>query len=417
MPFNFNISFGQLPSFQSATGSENYFYRIINAFRNKKRPQYDKLQLILDSPAAMFVFKLISDYYKMGKYNSYVNNKLVEEDYLYETLGNPNVWQTWTDFDENYIFNILLGNAYLYEQNGVLYFLVERQIEMSQIQRDSFKTLTFSKYGSQSKKSIQSGSFKYKTGNETQILDLSKLWIIQDTSGVTGDWFMGVSRVDALYGIITNSDLVVSAENVNLEFSQKFLVSGQHDQNDITSQMMAKEEKKSLESNARSGKNMFATGNKVDVHHFVDNIADLRLDDAFFAKVYTISKMYGVPKDIVEMSLKGGATFENQEKAMGRMVDYCLKPLGQKLTDIFENIFNLEDLRKEFTHLSFNQIFEQEKANVQAIQLGNLTIASALGLDDATIQTQIQKIYGEQAIVTKPLPPPPITQNPNNANL
>lgn len=415
MAFNFNISFGKNP-YTFDNGKDNYFYQIINAFKSGRKKNYDKQQMVLDSPAAMFVFKLIAEYYAMGKYNSYVNNKLAVEDYLYETIESPNDWQTWTDFDQNYIFNILMGNAYLYNQNGVMYFLQERNMWLNSSQRNSFKTLSFSKYGSESKRSIQKGNFQYRTGYTWQQLDLSKLTIIQDTSGVNGDWFAGVSRLDALYGIVTNSNLAVSAENVNLEFSQKFLVSGQHDTNDITSQMMGETEKASLDKNARSGKNMWATGSKVDVHHFVDNIADLKLDDTFMAKVYMIAKMYGVPKDIVEMSLKGGATFENQEKAMGRMVDYCLKPLGQKLTDVLENLFDLEDLRKEFTNLSFNQIFEQEKETVRGLQIANLTAAAALGLDDATITAQMKQIYGDQATVTKPPPPPPPTviQNSNN---
>jgi hypothetical protein len=351
------------------------------------------MQTVLDSPAALFVFKLIAEYYAMGKYNTYTENKLDEEDYLYEKIGNPNQWQTWSDFDQNYIFNILLGNAYLYEQNGVMYFLIENNIQLSRDQREAFKTLSFSKYGTETKKNIQKGTFTYKTGSSTLTLDLAKLHIIQDTSGVNGDWYQGVSRLDALYGIVTNSNLAVSAEEVNLEFSQKFMVSGQHDQNDITSQMMGKDEKGSLEKNARSGKNIFATGSKVDVHHFVDNIADLKLDDSFFSKVYIIAKMYGVPKDIVEMSLKGGATFENQEKAMGRMIDYCLKPLGQKLTDVFENIFNLQDLRKEFTHLSFNKIFEQERANVKQTQINNLKVSAELGLDQSIVQQKLKEIW------------------------
>jgi hypothetical protein len=414
MSFNFNISFGKNPNVYNAD-KEGYFYQIINAFKSQRRKDYDKLQTVLDSPAAMFVFKLIAEYYAMGKYNSYVNNKLDQQDYLYETIEKPNDWQTWTDFDQNYIFNILMGTAYLYNQNGTMYFLQERNILLMGNQRNSFKTLSFSKYGAESKRSIMKGTFKYRTGMTMQNLDLSKLIIIQDTSGVNGDWWQGVSRLDALYGIVTNSNLAVSAENVNLEFSQKFLVSGQHDTNDITSQMMGTEEKSSLEKKARSGKNMFATGSKVDVHHFVDNIADLKLDDTFMAKVYMIAKMYGVPKDIVEMSLKGGATFENQEKAMGRMIDYCLMPIGQKLTDVLEDIFDLEDLRKDFTHLSFNKIFEQERENVRATQLANLAAAAALGLDDATITAQMKLIYGEQATVTKPPPAPaPVIQNSNN---
>lgn len=393
MAWNFNISFGKVPLLQG--NSDSYFYRIIDAFKNRgrKKPS-NKLKVVLESPAVLFVFKLIAEYYAMGKYNSYKDNKLVQEDYLYEEKGNPNAWQTWTDFDQNYVFAILLGTAYLYEQNGVMYILREDGIELTDSQRESFKTLTFSKYGAESQKSIKKGTFKYKTGNTTQNLDLSKVWIIQDTSGVNGDWWSGISRIDALYGIITNSNLIVSAEEVNLEFSQKFLVSGEHDNNDITSQMMGEEEKSSLEKDAHSDKNMFATGSKVNVHHFVDNIADLKLDDAFFAKVYAIGKMYGVPKDILEMSLKGGATFENQEKALMRFVEFGLKPLGQKLTDVLENLFNLEDLRKEFTHLSFNQIFEKEKELVRKTQIESLKLSAELGFDSTLVQQKLKEIWG-----------------------
>lgn len=393
MSFNFQISWGNYLPSSVFKREDSFFYRIFNGYRSKRHANYDKLQLIASSPAVMFVFKLIAEYYAMGKYNSYVNNKLSQEDYLYETLEQPNQWQTWIDFDQNYIFGILTGTAYLYEQNNIMYFLQEKFISLTDKQRESFQVLSFSKYGAESKKNIQKGVFKYKSGKEAQQLDLSKLWIIQDTSGVNGDWFSGMSRLDALYEVVTNSNLAVSAENVNLEFSQKFLVSGQHDSNDITSQMMGEEEKDSLEKKARGKKNMFATGSKVDVHHFVDNIADLKLDDSFFAKVYIIGKMYGVPKDIIEMSLKGGATFENQEKAMGRMIDYCLKPLGMKLTDTLENIFDLEDLRKEFTHLSFNKIFEQERANVQKTQINNLKISAELGLDPSIVQQKLKEIW------------------------
>jgi hypothetical protein len=78
---------------------------------------------------------------------------------------------------------------------------------------------------------------------------------------------------------------------------------------------------------------------------------------------------------------------------MGRMIDYCLKPLGQKLTDVFENIFNLQDLRKEFTHLSFNKIFEQERANVKQTQINNLKVSAELGLDQSIVQQKLKEIW------------------------
>ena len=75
------------------------------------------------------------------------------------------------------------------------------------------------------------------------------------------------------------------------------------------------------------------------------------------------------------------------------MTDYCLKPLGQKLTDILENIFDLEDLRKEFSHLSFNKIFEQEREDLRTSQLTNLTASVALGMNQAMIKQKLDEIW------------------------
>jgi len=168
MAFSFNVSFGQSQPLQIERNGSGYFYKILDAFKSKKNRNYNKLQLVLDSPAVMYVFKLIAEYYSMGKYNAYSNNLLQTQDYLYEILGNPNQWQTWSDFDQTYIFSILLGNAYLYEQNGVMYFLDYNCMELTTKQRDSFKTISFSKYGDGSKKNIQKGTFYYKTGNTKQ---------------------------------------------------------------------------------------------------------------------------------------------------------------------------------------------------------------------------------------------------------
>lgn len=397
MGFNLNFSFGrnQLPNYIERDSSGGFFYSIIDQLLGKKKGHFDKLNAVQNSPAVSFVFNLIGEYYSMGKYHAYSNNKLVVQDYFYTNKQKPNPWQSWVDFDKNYIFSVLMGTAYLYEQNGVMYFLDEKCIRLSDSQKKKFQVLTFSKYGDSTPRNVMKGDFEYKFADTTQTLKLENLHIISDTSGInlSGSWWSGLSRLDALYEVVTNSDLALASENANLEFTQQFSISGQHDRKDTTSIGMTKEEKDSIKKSYSSGQKFHVSKEKVDVKQLVDNLRNLGLDETFYNKVHVIGRMFGVPKDVIEFSLKGGATFENQEKSMGRFVEYTLKPLSSKFTDVIESIFELEDLRKEFTHLMFNKVFEQENENVRKSKIENLTASKELGLEESFIKQKINELW------------------------
>lgn len=393
MGFNFNFSFGRnrMPNYIERDGSGGFFYSIIDSFKRKKRKDFDKYYAVVNSPAVVFVFNLIGEYYSIGKYHTYKNNKIDIQDYFYTKKQKPNQWQSWVDFDKNFVFSLLTGTAYLYIQNDTMYFLNYCKMKLSEAQKKKFEKLNFSKYGSETRQNIMKGEFEYNG----QTLDLKNLHIIHDTCGInlTGTWLKGLSRLDALYEVVMNSDLSLTAEGSNLEFTQQFSISGQHDRKDVTSIGMSAEEKKSLENSYGSGKKFHVSKEKVDVKQLVDNLANLKLDESFFNKVHIIGRMFGVPKDVIEFSLKGGATFENQEKSMGRFVEYTLKPLAYKFTDVIESVYNLEDLRKDFGHLMFNKVFEQENENVRKTKIENLEKSLQLGLDANFVNQKIKEIW------------------------
>jgi hypothetical protein len=91
-----------------------------------------------------------------------------------------------------------------------------------------------------------------------------------------------------------------------------------------------------------------------------------------------------VPRDVLEANLRG-STYENQEKATARHVEYSLKPAGQNLTDEFEIMFNYNELRPEWSHLMFNQVFEKERQEVLQLKLQNEQLARELGIDINTL--------------------------------
>ena len=101
--------------------------------------------------------------------------------------------------------------------------------------------------------------------------------------------------------------------------------------------------------------------------------------------------MYGVDKDVLGLST---TTYENKEKSIGAFVDYTLMPKVQQHSDLYELIFDKQDVRGSFKHLPFNAIFEAEKVANQKIMLEGLKIASELGLGASEIQKKLREIYG-----------------------
>ena len=92
MGFNLNFSFGrnQLPNYIERDSSGGFFYSIIDKLLGKKKGHFDKLNAVQNSPAVSFVFNLIGEYYSMGKYHAYKDNKLVAQDYFYTNKQKPN---------------------------------------------------------------------------------------------------------------------------------------------------------------------------------------------------------------------------------------------------------------------------------------------------------------------------------------
>ena len=67
------------------------------------------------------------------------------------------------------------------------------------------------------------------------------------------------------------------------------------------------------------------------------------------------------------------------------MVEYCLKPAGDDLMEEFEFLFQLKDLRYEFSHLMFNQVFEKERQEVMKLKIENEVLAKTNNINTADL--------------------------------
>lgn len=395
--FGINISWGnqKQPLSVERDNEGNWFYTMFKGGLKSKKglSDSDKLDLAFENPAFLKVLTLNCDLFSLGKINSYENNKLKEIDVLYSVKKKPNYFQTWTKFNWEYLmYRMIFGYSVLRIvgndlSRATLYWLNPARMDYN---GKEFSRIVFSEaqFNSLRKKTIK---YQHLDGRWEDI-PLTELEFIQDLSNTSNSNFLiGRSRMDALLDVISNSGQSIRAKGGNLDFADKFLVSGRHDPENVTGLPMSEDDKRSAESILKGNKRVHAVKSKVDINRFTDNLANLKLDDSYIHDLYVIGSMYGTPREVIDANIKG-STYENQEKATGKHIEYSLKPAATALTDVLEERFDYQDLRMEWSHLSFNQVFEKDKADRQGIQLDNLQKAINLGVEIPDLSKRVDDI-------------------------
>ena len=378
----------------------SFFYQLFsgNAANSKILSDREKLNLVLSNPAVLRVFKLHCDLFSLGKFKAFKNNKEIDNDALVNKLNRPNPFQSQRQFLWDYKFWNMLGTSYAYPTSKVIndslniYFLNPACFEWTdKLCRQLDKIVLSNK----SFKDLKGLTIKYKhLDNTTTTYKLHDVIPFFDLTNGLGNWYKGSSTIDALYGVIKNSASSIKSKDIALEFSGKYLVSGEHNPDDIHSSPMGTKEKESIERSTRSNKSVHAVKDKISIQRFVEDLNKLKLDDAYIADYYTIGTMYGTPRDVLEAGLNG-STYENQKEASHRFVEQCLNPKGTDLADGLERFFGYDlkgiDLQLSFEHLSFMQIIEEYRADIISKKLTNLKTAKELGgLSDAEIKEHIK---------------------------
>jgi len=405
MGFSFNISFGgnqREPLSIDTDNAGNIFYTMFSSSSalGKVIPDADKLRIALNNPALLKVIALDCDIFSLGKINQYQDGKIKEVDFLYSETKKPNMFQSWTQFDYDYKFWLnIFGTAYLYNPNNSKILNENSNIQWlnpCNFQWDSsliqkLQALVLSK---QSYNDIFKNSVLYRFDNgDSKWIKLSEITPFHDlTNAGSNNPMKGYSRIDALYKVIKNSELALDAKSINLEFAQKYLVAGQADPDNVSQMPMSETEKLSIEEKLRSNKKVHAIKSMIDIKRFVEDIGKLKIDESFYNDYFMFGTMFNIPRDILEANLRG-STYENQEKSMARLIEYCEAPKGQMLTDWLENQYGYQDIRMSWSHLMFNQIFEKERAERVGLQLDNIIkVKDAGGITQAEANKKMSEL-------------------------
>ena len=333
---------------------------------------------MLTNPALAKIVYLNCDVFSLGKIQ---RKDGAETDPFLTALKKPNFFQTQRQFLWSYRFWLMFGNAYLKpstkridNERGQLYWLNSACIQWD---ADIVRKLDKMVLSKASYKEMQDLTVKYSYHDGTDLkLRLGDLISFSDLSNNTGNWYKGNSRIDALHKILYNSNSALDAKNINLEFARKFLVSGNYDPSKNLDSLatMQDVEKESIITKLRGNEAVYPIKSQVEIRRFVENLANLQLDDSYNEDLIKVGNMYDVPKEIIDV-LKDGSTYENQEKAIMRHINYSEQPkandLLEGLCEYFEVDVNLYEMT--WDDCSFMQVFLKDRAIV------NMTNARTLG--------------------------------------
>jgi len=385
------LGFGN--SFNGFDGFSRALGRVFNTSTdfNSYGDDLKKLKVIFSNPAMMKVVSLQCNMFSQGKiyvYNKSGEKVLVTDPFL-DLMKQPNMMQDSTQWLWDYMFWKMVGNVYInieskFIEDNTMYFMSPDKMYF----RTEFNSMKDKFIRSkQGKNDIDNLIIDYRfSDGTTEQVKWSNVIHITDTSNGLGNWFKGHSKIDALYKIITNSEEAMNAENIATRFTGKWAVAGVADPNNVTELPLSDDEKLDIETKMNGRKQVHAFKSMLEVKKFNENNQNLILDEIYYNKFFLIGNMFDIPRDVLEASLQGGGTFNNQEMARGSYVSYCLQPHAEALMNKLCTYFGSDKNRlycMDWEHLPFMQVFAKERA-----ETAFKTTQSILNLQKAGASTE-----------------------------
>lgn len=368
---------------------------------NDYSSDYKKLEAVFSNPALLKVIALQCDLFSLGEIYVYKDGKVIDNDPFLEMIKKPNPFQKKSQFLWDVMFWNMIGNTYNYCESKIvsednnLYILENNKIEFPVEMLTYQDKIILSKT---SKDKIDAFRIEYKyVDGTTDKLKWGNIIHMPDLTNGTGNWFRGASRIDSLYKIISNSEASMDALNINIRYSGKFMVAGQADPENVTQLPMSEPEKQDIETKVNGRKSVHAVKSMIDIKRFVENIANLKLDEINLNQYFLIGTAYGIPKDVLESFNSG--TYENQEKARGAFVSYCLQPKGKLFFEGHSDFFGYDKAGKsiiiDWEHLPFMQVFAKERAETLKIQTESLLNLMKAGVSLEKINEMLDTNFTE----------------------
>jgi hypothetical protein len=327
------------------------------------------LEMSLTNPVLMTICALRSKIYSQMQIK-HINAKgdVIENSPYTKILSQPNFFQSQQDFlFQQMWFLSATGNCYTYQKKAfttelpkALYNLVPSDIDFNKVHKVNNFIVT-----DKDKKAYGERLIKYTLDNTEYKLKLSEIIPFYDlANGLKSDTFMiSPSRVKGIIKVLENIEQNLKAKHINLQMSQKYLATNKSNMQGVSTPL--KDEDRTAIERVLGSKSMQITNNDIQVNHLVSDMKKLFLDDQFSSDSLKCLLAFDMNKDILNYSLSGASTYENQEKGELRYLQNSIQTTADSTMGSFSSQWGLiekgEKLIATYDHLNIMQPVMNEK--------------------------------------------------------
>ena len=327
------------------------------------------LEMSLSNPVLMTICALRSKIYSQMKIK-HINSRgeVVDNSPYVKILSQPNFFQSQQDFlFQQMWFLSATGNCYTYQKKAfstdlpkALYNLIPSDIDFNKAHKVNKFIVT-----DKDKKAYGDREIKYTLDDQDYKIKLSEIIPFYDlANGLTSNTFMiSPSRVKGIIKVLENIEQNLKSKHINLQMSQKYLATNKSNIQGVTTPLDEKD--RTVIERVLHNKSMQITNNDVNVSHLVSDMKKLFLDDQFSSDALKCLLAFDMNKDILNYSLAGASTYENQEKGELRYLQNSIQTTADNTMNSFSSQWGLIDMGEKlvatYDHLNIMQPVMNEK--------------------------------------------------------
>ena len=327
------------------------------------------LEMSLTNPVLMTICALRSKIYSQMKIK-HINarGEVVENSPYTKILQQPNFFQSQQDFlFQQMWFLSATGNCFTYQKKAfsnelpkAIYNLIPNDIDFNKVHKVNNFIVT-----EKDKKAYGERVIKYTLDDTEYKIKLSEIIPFYDlANGLKSNTFMtSPSRVKGVIKVLENIEQNLKSKHINLQMSQKYLARNKSNMQGVVAQLS--DDDRTAVENVLHRKSMQITNNDVQVDHLVSDMKRLFLDDQFSSDALKCLLAFDMNKDILNYSLSGASTYENQEKGELRYLQNSIQTTADNTMNSFSSQWGLIDkgelLVATYDHLNIMQPVMNEK--------------------------------------------------------
>lgn len=345
-----------------------YYWMPSTAFNNVNQ---DYLRWFITNPVLFSVVATRAKLYSQMKITAHKENGdelTINEVPHLKLISKPNYFQSQQDWlYQQMVFLSATGNNIIYQKNiysndeppKAMYNLYPADVDYKKVQEiDKFFTLD------KDVKSFEEQAIKYRLHNQTLDLKIKDLIPLYDVcNGLEKDtMFKSTSRVSALTRNLANIEENMASENINLQFSQKYLAKNNNNIQGVSTQIH--EDDREAIRKVIQDKSLQITNGDIEVKHLVSDLKRLYLSEIFGHDAMVICNAFEINPDVISYAL-GGSTYENQQYGIIRYIQNSIQPDADNLMNSLTNSWGLDmkgiKLKASYNHLPVMQPLYKEK--------------------------------------------------------